>query len=1408
MLWCCARRLGCILVTLTVAAVSSASEPLLQDDFTAALGRYDFLPPQAWKIKEHACRFTTLDRRDGFALANVGELATARWETEITIDRRQADGFVMAGLTLYADPDNHWRLILVGSPAGKTYFELTERHQGVHQAQMAAESSGTRLAIEQQGTLKSWECGRPYHLMLTLTDANIEATVRDLQTGQSWQCRDTYGNARAVRSGRVGLSANGVEGSFRNLVVEGTRVKSTVSLTAGSRGTAVIIPDETGKVAPLLQTLLAKNGFGAIVLPWDDLPRARLSAVDVDLLVLADARRIPADAARIASSFLNARGKLIAVGAPAFGHLLLKVGTQYVASDKYREALYDQLQRRPIALDLKSWSRGCRDKSRKAELQPEPMGQASFWKVTADVDGWDTYGFSAENLFADGHDVLAFRARGDAATPELMIECMERDGSRWMTKVELSTELRRYVLRPADFAFWPDSKTKRGTSDRFNPAQVSKVLFGLAQSQTPQCGKGVHSYWIGDLATAANPDRDRPEITTPDIDGLSPSHRLYPLANIATVRPAHGLLSPSGNAIPTADLPFSGKGYAAVGRETGIGLDRQRPVRWIRVLDAFDQAGRNRGPLAWLMLGETCLPGAMWANLGLADDLVRQLTDDTIVAQTFTALARSMARGCLLLEAGSRQFSYSREESVEMGALVVNAGRKKETLTVATTVSNRRGTVVFRRSTPVTVLPGEQRDVRWQWDPKLADLREFPCTLSTQLVEGSSDGRTLDTLSHPIELQSDRPAPPRDFVTTSKSNFLMHDQSWFMRGMNYWPNSQGGRNSTRWLGPSLYDPQLVERDLAQMEALGINFLSGIQGGMLGDPSGPLSSHDLHDFLERCQRHGMKVFYMIPGANPLAGGTADAAKRHIEAAGIKNHPAILAWELAWEPIYYSGTKGGGMDFLLSPWNAWIVQRYGSLEAAERDWGQTLARVNGPRVLSRSARAKLLKAGQTAPDLPEVAGELGAMPEFEWLDTHGPWDRVTAAFRRFFSDYVGRAYGNLIRELRRYDENHLITFRFGACGIPNKACFAHSHSAGVAKHCDFLCPEGYNLAKAGPAQPADPDELRKGGLVTLYYRFLSREKPVVWMEFGTSVNGMHTPWHTGMEHVRASELERQRTEFGHYYQMFVESGARGAAPWWLPGGYRLGEMSDFGLVDPDGTERPACAVLRKYQPKFAQVGNGTCIAPIEPAQREPGRPVILLDLDAHYADAWNVYGTQYLDAIRSGHLPYLATRGTGTTSADCPLLAVGNTICNGRNPPQYLNAEFNTVEFRESERAVWRELPAGDLVTAKLRAKVSCRASAGNLAEATWLAPEANHNEQEGRVYLSCTVAPSGRTTQVPISSDTRYLDDDQSNVFSVPLGDEPQQIVTLEMSTIRKTADGSRLIIPFGEKRTFTVRLLP
>jgi hypothetical protein len=734
---------------------------------------------------------------------------------------------------------------------------------------------------------------------------------------------------------------------------------------------------------------------------------------------------------------------------------------------------------------------------------------------------------------------------------------------------------------------------------------------------------------------------------------------------------------------------------------------------------------------------------------------------------------------------------------------------------VEVVVNDLAGKTRFARRLPVQIAAGERGEVRCEWTPP-ADAKDvFPATVSTRLLAAGSATPArevpLDSISHRIELLPDEPASPQEFVSVSGSHFRLGGKPWYMRGVNYRPDNQGGLPPLDMLQRDRYDPEIIERDLEWMQSAGINMLSAIHASQPLDPDAPAAYRDTQDFLNRCRRHGMKVFYFLPWGNPLNKPDVAAIKKHIAAAGLKEHPAILAWELAWEPIHVPGAARHGMPDLVPDWNAWIVERYGSLAEAEHDWGFSLKRLaEAPPKPARSKAGLAVPMRKARPPAPRVgppAGrvELADLPEARWCASHGPWDRAVAAFRRFFSDHIGRGYGDIIRELSDFDPQHLVTFRFGACGIPDKVRFADAHSAAVAKHVSFLCPEGYNLQPGGPAQLSPADDIRQGGLVTLYYRFLSREKPVVWMEFGYSVNGMNTSWKPGLEHIRPSELDHQRTEFAHFYQMFLESGARGAAPWWLPGGFRLGENSDFGILEPDGSPRPACQVLRESLPKFAAVGDASCVAGGE-AQSHTATQVITLDLDAHYADAWDFYAPQYLAAVKAGRRPLLRTAGTGSTSADCPLLAVGDTPCTGRNPPAHLNAEFDQVEVQESPSAAWRYVGRDQVITVGRGAKVRCRARIGNTAEATWLAPRPDGPET-GAVYLGCQSQGAATQLRVPITESTPYLGDADTAEFELPLPGPGQERVTLQMRTARASA-GHVLPIPFGEKWSFTIKVLP
>ena len=58
-------------------------------------------------------------------------------------------------------------------------------------------------------------------------------------------------------------------------------------------------------------------------------------------------------------------------------------------------------------------------------------------------------------------------------------------------------------------------------------------------------------------------------------------------------------------------------------------------------------------------------------------------------------------------------------------------------------------------------------------------------------------------------------------------------------------------------------------------------------------------------------------------------------------------------------------------------------------------------------------------------------------------------------------------------------------------------------------------------------------------------------------------------------------------------------------------------------------------------------------------------------------WAEIGQDFMAAAEAGENPILIDETTDRTSADEPVIAVGNRPYNGANPPKYLNAEFNTL-----------------------------------------------------------------------------------------------------------------------------------
>jgi hypothetical protein len=387
-----------------------------------------------------------------------------------------------------------------------------------------------------------------------------------------------------------------------------------------------------------------------------------------------------------------------------------------------------------------------------------------------------------------------------------------------------------------------------------------------------------------------------------------------------------------------------------------------------------------------------------------------------------------------------------------------------------------------------------------------------------------------------------RPAPSEaDRVTVRGGHFWLHGKRWIALGVNFWPRSVIGREQEEyeraWLSPALYDPSIVEEDLESVRRLGMNCVSIQYTGV--DQALPL-----RDFLRHCWSKGFRANIYLAGAHPLEFDPA-RVRALIGAADLAHNPAVLAYDLAWEPVWGQEPERRRFD---PAWRQWVTRRYGNQERAEAAWGVRGNRTSG--------------------------GEL-AGPGDTQVTTDGPWKRMVADYRRLQDDLLDERYAAVRALIRALDPHTLLSARSGWGGGPfvNSPAMPFDHASGV-RQLDFISPEGWGLQGGWP-------DVERGAFIAAYDRLVSGGKPVFWAEFGyncgyplAGITGAGTP-----AGARA-ELAHQRQHYDYVLRMLSRGDSDGAMAWWLPGGYRVDERSDFGILNPDRLPRPAASALSAY------------------------------------------------------------------------------------------------------------------------------------------------------------------------------------------------------------------------------------
>ncbi|MCX6361093.1 MAG: hypothetical protein NT029_14880 [Armatimonadetes bacterium] len=871
--------------------------------------------------------------------------------------------------------------------------------------------------------------------------------------------------------------------------------------------------------------------------------RLVLSPKFVRLLVIPDARTYPAAAVDTLSRYLRAGGHLMALGAPALDRLVYPFKGSWLDSDEIMSRIRSTpARRRLLRVSEAPWRRTSNDMATETTWRPDPAAGDAISVRIASLTSWDTLLTPLEQAPKPDERYITFRAKGSSTTTALAVEIAEKDGSRWIATLPLTPRWERFALPDTAFALWdPEHRSNRqGPGDRLNLTHAASISVGLALTHT-RVPAGSHAYSIADLGSAVGPSL--PNLVQPPVlDTVSPMYKVYP------VRGARSLSAAKSSALVPAPAPELPARIFSTHPRPATGFAKGRGWRWLPLLEVTGKDG-VAGTVATLMVHrDDGFARGRWASFTAADEAwyARPAT-----LRYVAATAKAMLTKPLLLEGGCEFYGAFTGDRPRLGAVVdwgpAHVAGAQARITVAP-VGGGRPAVVHTLSVG---RKGQEDGAATVWQVPVGDRDRY--AVSVELLEA---GKTSDRMAHEVTVRRAKPKP--SFVTASDGQFLLAGRPWRWHGVNYMPSTgvalEDGPMFEQWLSSASYDAEVVERDLRRIQAIGFNMISAF---IYVDVR---KSRNLVDLLNRCDAHGLKVNLSLRPGTPLDFAWPGVGEI-IRENRLAQDDTIIAYDLAWEPAWGGRESRKRWD---REWDAWLRSRFGSLAQAEAAWGHAVPVENG---LAAGASDEDLRAGSRRP-------------------------AMALRYRRFLNDLLDRTHSEARRLIHTVDPNHLLSFRGNIAGDPTAPAESMGYEfEGLAGSMDFMSPEGYGRL-------GSVERVRPGWFTAAYSRLTAPGKPVIWAEFGytlwdSAVGRRNTSRDFALEFERRvypPETRRYTEDFYRaFYNMALGSDANGTVCWWYPGGFRAGENSDFGIIDPDGTWRGITKIIHDAGRRQAALGG---------------------------------------------------------------------------------------------------------------------------------------------------------------------------------------------------------------------------
>ncbi|MCL2775510.1 MAG: beta-galactosidase [Oscillospiraceae bacterium] len=1068
---------------------------------------------------------------------------------------------------------------------------------------------------------------------------------------------------------------------------------------------SIVTPPDKPAYYDALTDMLRKN-LGSDIdikeISWTDLTSS-LKSGNNDVVILPNADVIPFGSAPAVDRYLKNGGKLLTLGGPPLSTTLYPSGDNWLT----RENLILQNPDRQILFDFgngigsKGWSRSTDTPKNGQSVETgdfdSPDGSDSLHVVLANVAGWDV--ISRHVIIPQGCNTIGLYAKGGPNTTFLSVELDEKDKSRWYAVFPVTDKWQYIVLTADDFKYWSDNTSvgRGGDGDKVSIGNVNNFVVGIAFSGIKP---GANEYWIDSVCAVKTDNLAEQSLI---IDGLSPDWKFYPITNgDKAVAFENQIFVSSRNYILPQSL------FSPSPRPQGTGYKRGREARFVPLIEVYDSKNLRSGFLAWMFVnsnasGTGAYNSSIIAGFGTSDPAF--YNNDGIAA--VLDVVRTMLNDTMFIEAGATEYLYvdSETKSVPLGAYI--RGKNADGLTMDIDL--------YKNGDQIKHDEYDLSQATWKISKngeKLYNQGENydlssgkPDSITVTLKK---DGQNIDRISHEIVFWSPKPESERKYITVSNNEFMRDGKPLRLYGVNFMPSSGIGVNAENgeyfeyYVSSESYDPDVFYKDLLRVKEIGFNAVS-----LFVYYDTAMQTKNMLHLIDMCDRLGLVVDLSLrPHSDPFNFDEQEVIDT-IKSLHISELDNVSAYDIAWErtfgsyePSYSNSVGRKAYDSL---WERWVVDNYGSINDAEKTWGCSIPR-NGSIITS---------------------------PSDDMLRTDGDYSKMVAAYRRFVNDLISEKHNDVCDAIKAYDPNHLISSRVGSSGLPlldPGSDMGYDYQA-LATAFDFMSPEGYLIN-------GDFNTAEQGIFTNAYARYCKPDSPVVWKEFGYSI------W-TGSNFNGSEQIQEVQADYyKKIYDMAITGHTGGMFCWWFPGGYRTNENSDFGVINPDGSDRLVTGVIRAERDVFLNqplLGEPDIFFEIDPEMSVTGIKAVYENIK-----------DDFLSAVKSGKIVAFKDISDGTDTSTVPDTAVGGGTAGAENPSEYVNGDFREVYVKLSDGS-WKRVNFGDTVSLPA-GPIEIKAIMGNTLRAEWLSESTSK-----AAYVSLvSTAKSGITFDMPLAENVKYL----------------------------------------------------